>query len=259
MKTKIIAGASGLCLLALLVWAFIPAPVEVETATVTQGRFERAVQEDGKTRVRDRYMVSTPLTGCVTRIQLKPGDSVERDAVVATLWPADPALLDDRARAEQAARVGAMQASVARACANVERAVAALEQTRAELKRSETLARQGYVSPNQNETGRLNVRLREKEWESARQEEDAARHELEQSRIALKQFSQTGQDGTQRAYAVKTPVSGKVLKIVQAKRRHRHDGHAADGIRRSDPARSGGRYLYRRCSTDQPGYQGTTD
>lgn len=215
MKRKALFGVLGLLLLALLGWAFMPTPAEVEVAVVTQGRFERAVQEDGKTRLRDRYVVSTPLTGRVARIALKQGDTVERDAVVATLWPVAPALLDERARAEQAARTGAMEASVARAQANVGRAVAALEQVRAELKRSETLAQQGFVSPNQNETGRINVRLREKELESARQEENAARHELEQSRIALKQFSQATPSGPQRTVEVRSPVSGKVLKMLQ--------------------------------------------
>lgn len=215
MKRKVLFGVLGLVLLALLGWAFMPAPAEVEVAAVTQGRFERAVQEDGKTRLRERYVVSTPLTGRVARIALKQGDTVERDGVVATLWPVAPALLDERARAEQAARSGAMEASVARAQANVGRAAAALEQVRAELKRSETLAQQGFVSPNQNETGRINVRLREKELESARQEENAARHELEQSRIALKQFSQATPGGTQRTVEVRSPVSGKVLKMLQ--------------------------------------------
>lgn len=215
MKRKVLFGVVGLLLLALLGWAFMPAPAEVEVATVTQGRFERAVQEDGKTRLRERYVVSTPLTGRVARIALKQGDTVERDGVVATLWPVAPALLDERARAEQAARSGAMEASVARAQANVGRAAAALEQVRAELKRSETLAQKGFVSPNQNETGRINVRLREKELESARQEENAARHELEQSRIALKQFSQATPGGAQRTVEVRSPVSGKVLKMVQ--------------------------------------------
>ncbi len=215
MKRAVIFSTTGLLLVALLVWAFMPTPTEVEIATVTQGRFERSVREDGKTRVRDRYVVATPLTGRVARINLKQGDTVARDATVATLWPIAPALLDERARAEQTARIGAMQASVARTRANVERAGAALDQARAELKRSETLALQGFVSPNQNETGRLSVRLREKELESARQEEDAARHELDQSRIALKQFSQSTQDGQQRVYAIKAPVSGKVLKVLQ--------------------------------------------
>lgn len=215
MKRKVWIGMVSLLVLALLGWAFMPTPAEVETAAVTQGRFERSVQEDGKTRLRDRYVVSAPLAGRVARILLKQGDTVARDAAVATFWPVAPALLDERTRAEQSARIGAMLASVARAQANVGRAGAALDQAQAELKRSEALAQQGFVSPNQNETGRLAVRLREKELESARQEEAAARHELEQSRVALRQFSQVTPDGRQRAYEVKAPVSGKVLKVLQ--------------------------------------------
>ena len=174
MKRKAVIAAIILLLLALLAWAFMPTPTEVEIATVRQGRFERSVQEDGKTRLRERYVVAAPLTGHVSRINLKQGDTVTRDATVATLWPVAPALLDERARAEQLARIGAMQASTARAHANVEHASAALDNARAELKRSEMLAQQGFVSPNQNETGRMNVRLREKELESARHEEDTA-------------------------------------------------------------------------------------
>lgn len=215
MKKKWLLGIMSLVLLALLAWAFMPAPAEVEIAAVTQGRFERSVQEDGKTRLRERYVISTPLAGRITRITLKQGDTVQREATVATLWPATPALLDERARAEQVARAGAMQARLARAQANAQRAAAALEQARAELRRSETLAQQGFVAPNQNETGRLNVRLREKEQESAAQDEAAARHELEQSRVTLRQFSQAAHDGPQRAYVVRAPVSGKVLKVLQ--------------------------------------------
>jgi HlyD family secretion protein len=115
MTRKAIFGIAALLVLALLVWAFMPKPAEVEIATVTQGRFERTVQEDGKTRVRDRYVVSTPLTGRVARIHLKQGDTVKVDTVLTTLWPVAPALLDERSRAEQVARIGAMQASVAKA------------------------------------------------------------------------------------------------------------------------------------------------
>ncbi len=112
-----------------------------------------------------------------------------------------------------------MPAARARTQANVERVAAPVEQARAELKRSETLAQQGFVSPNQNETGRLNVRQREKEMESARYEETTARFELAQSRVALSQFmpsTPSARDRQQRAFEIKAPVAGKVLKVLQA-------------------------------------------
>lgn len=215
MKKKLLFGVIGLLLLALLVWAFMPNPIEVEIASVTQGRFERAVQEDGKTRLRERYLVSTPLAARLTRIDLKVGDSVTRDAALATLWPLAPALLDERSRAEQTAHSGVMQAALARTQANAQRAGAALDQARSELKRSETLATNGFVSATQNETDRLTVRLREQELAGVRQEVAAARYELEQSRIALRQFSLSAPAGQQRPFAIKSPVAGKVLKIMQ--------------------------------------------
>ena len=72
-KNRLWMAAGSVVVLALLVWAFSPSALEVETAVVSQGRFERSVQEDGKTRLRDRFVISTPLSGRVARIALKRG------------------------------------------------------------------------------------------------------------------------------------------------------------------------------------------
>lgn len=207
-----VAGAVLLVVL-LLVWAFWPQATEVELGAVSRGSFERAVQEDGKTRLRERYVVSTPLTGRVQRVTLKQGDAVARDAMLATLWPIVPGLLDERTRREQDERIGALEATERRAGTNVERARAALDQAVADLKRSETLAQQGFVSPTQNETGRLTVRLRQKELDAALLDEHAAQHELQQARIAIRTFGQGGSG--LRSWAIKSPIAGKVLKVNQ--------------------------------------------
>jgi HlyD family secretion protein len=104
---------------------------------------------------------------------------------------------------------------VARTQANVGRAKAAMDQAQVELQRSEALARQGFVSPTQNETSRLTLRLRIQELESARQEENAARHELEQTQAARQLFAPAALGGVQPSFAVKAPVRGKVLKVLQ--------------------------------------------
>ena len=215
MKNKLKWLAAALLLLALIAWAFMPNPTEVELASVRQGRFERAVQEDGKTRVRERYVVSAPLTGRVQRISLRQGDYVDQGAVVVLVWPLAPTLLDARTRAEQSAHRASLQAALSRAHATTARAQAAWDQARNELQRSEALAQQGFVSPTQNETNRLALRLREQEQISARHDEDAARYNLAQAVAALQSFDRTPQDATPPAYAVRAPVAGRVLRVLQ--------------------------------------------
>ena len=175
MKFKLIVGAFVLALLAGLVWAFWPSPLQVEVALVTQGRFERAVQEDGKTRVRERYVVSTPVTGRLSRILLVQGDSVVRSGAVAVVSPLAPALLDARTQAEQAARVGAALAALGQAQANVVAAAAALAQSRQDVLRNNALVQKGFVSAAQSEATRLAEQLRQTELQAARQAETQGR------------------------------------------------------------------------------------
>jgi HlyD family secretion protein len=213
MKQKLIWVAVGLTVVALLVWALTPNPREVEIALVTQGRFERAVQEDGKTRLRDRYQVSAPLSGHLARITLKQGDEVAQDAPVARLWPSTPPLLDARSRAEQVAASAALQAALIRSQVMVDRASAALAQAQTDLQRSNALEKQGFVAPARQESDRLNVRLREQELESARQDAVAARFALARSQTTLGTVSATGEVGS--PFVVRSPVAGKVLNILQ--------------------------------------------
>lgn len=106
--------------IAALVWAFTPRPLSVEVAQVARGRFEQTIDEDGKTRVRERYVVSAPLAGRVERIALKAGDAVAAGAVIATMHPTAPPLLDARIERELEERIGSAQAAFARAGTAVE-------------------------------------------------------------------------------------------------------------------------------------------
>jgi HlyD family secretion protein len=79
-KTWVVATLAGVALVAVLAWAFAPRPVEVELAPVEQGAFEITVDEDGKTRLAERYTVSAPLAGRLARIPLREGDAVAAGA-----------------------------------------------------------------------------------------------------------------------------------------------------------------------------------
>lgn len=86
--------------LALGVWAMMPRPVAVETATVSKGKFVATVDEDGKTRIRERYVVAAPLPGRLTRVRLKAGDQVKADDAIVTIMPSPTPFLDPRSRRE---------------------------------------------------------------------------------------------------------------------------------------------------------------
>ena len=114
-KTKWLIAGGTLAGAALLAWAFAPRPVEVEVARASIGAFETTIDEDGKTRLTERYVVSAPLAGRLARVALREGDAVAADAVVATLTPVLSPMLDERSMRELSARVEAAQANLERA------------------------------------------------------------------------------------------------------------------------------------------------
>jgi HlyD family secretion protein len=206
------AGTAGA--VALLAWAFAPRPVEVEVATVTQGRFETTIEEDAKTRLRDRYVVSAPLAGRLSRITLREGDAVEAGAVVATLTPVLSPMLDERTLREQQVRVEIAEAQVKRAAARVEGARVALRQAGNEVQRSEQLARQGFVSPTKLETDRLAALAIQKELDAAVEERHVAEHEVVQARAALMAVRNPDRPSS-RSFTLHAPTAGRVLRVAQ--------------------------------------------
>ncbi len=207
----IIGGIALAATTALLVWAFAPRPLPVELATASVGRFEITIDEDGKTRVHDRYLVSAPLAGRLSRIALREGDAVSPDTVLATLAPTLAPMLDARTSAELAVRVETADAMVARAQTRIERAKVALEQTRNVLKRDEKLATDRFISANQLDIDRLAARAAQKELDSAIQDRHVAGHELEQARAALTAV----RSDDHATFTVRAPVDGRVLRVLQ--------------------------------------------
>jgi HlyD family secretion protein len=214
MKRKLLTLGALLAFAAILGWAFYPKPVAVDVAEIRTGRFERRIEEDGRTRLREHFVLSAPVAGRLARVTLREGDAVQLGQVVATLWPADPALLDERRLAEQREQVAAAEAGVQRAQAGVARAEATQAQAEADLQRSETLAARGFISANQVDNARLAAQVRQRELEAALQERNTARHQLAQLRIALRPSGGTA-PGANRPWPVRSPVAGKVLRLRQ--------------------------------------------
>jgi len=211
-RNKLALGGVLAALALLVAWALRPQAVAIETAEVVRGTFEQTVSYDGKTRVRERYVVSAPLAGRLERIALRAGDTVEKDQVLALLTPTAPAFLDARTSRELQGRIGAVQALHARARAETAKSAAQRDQAQADLERQARLAKEGFVSETAREQAGLALRTAERTLDAARYAEDAARHELAQARAALALY-QSGEAGAK--WEVTSPVKGTVLKVVQ--------------------------------------------
>lgn len=207
----ILALSAGLWLV------FRPAAVPCDFAGVDRGPLVVTVDEDGRTRLRERYVVSAPLLGIVERITLKPGDPViAGTTVLARIAPSDPALLDERTRAQAVARVRASEAAVSRAEPEWARWKAQLEHVRAELERFEIAAISGAASTNELEDERVLLRTTEHAAETARFALEMSRYELEQAKAALLERSSvaTEEGRPQPAFEVLAPITGKVLRVI---------------------------------------------
>lgn len=218
-KTWVFGGAAAAALVLVVAWAFAPRAVEVELSPVTRGHFETTVDEDGKTRLTDRYVVSAPLAGRLTRITLKEGDAVTADMPLAQLSSVLPAMLDERTLRELRARVEGAQDNVARTGSRIARAQVSLDQAKNEVRRSEQLAQQGFIAPIKVETDRLSTLGAQRELEAAAAERRMAAHELEQTQAALGAVrppaTGAGAGAGKSGFVVRAPSAGRVLRVLQ--------------------------------------------
>jgi HlyD family secretion protein len=205
-----------------LVYAFLPAPIPVDLASATRGPLAVTVRNEGKTRIKDRYIVSSPLAGRVLRIQLNPGDDVVVGrTVLAVVEPADPSLLDARALAQTRANVKAAEAARLRAAAELERTVAALERAQSHFRKVKTLRETGSASSDELEDAELLLRQSTQQHEAAKFNVNIADFELEQAKAALLRFEPKPdddhggdvEDGWRME--VRSPITGQILRVFQ--------------------------------------------
>ncbi|MGA8898610.1 efflux RND transporter periplasmic adaptor subunit [Bradyrhizobium sp.] len=212
-----IAIATGILVTAaIMVWAVMPGAVPVEAAIVTKRRFVASIDEDGKTRVRERYVVAAPLAGRLGRIRFKVGDRIKVDDAVATITPSPAPLMDPRTRREVEERLGTAEANVERAKAVVERARAQSNQANMDLNRTRTLAERGAATSQALEHAELAVRLADRDLRAAEFLDHAAEHELSQMRALLARYSgDSDANEPPESWMVAAPVSGVVLRVAQ--------------------------------------------
>ncbi|WP_421785223.1 efflux RND transporter periplasmic adaptor subunit [Hyphobacterium sp.] len=214
----LVIGFILVAIAALLAFAFWPRPIPVDIGTVVRTAMEDSIVEEGRTRVHDAYVVSTPVSGRLRRVEVEPGDAVIRgEDVVAYMAPSNPAVLDVRTREQARAGVSAAEAALRLAQAERNRAVADLELADSELVRQQTLRDSGVASE-----AALDRALRQRRSASAALDTaDAAVSvrlaELENARTMLQDFDRSEGTVSQTAddIPIYAPATGHTLRVIQ--------------------------------------------
>lgn len=206
-------GIGALALAAALAWGFMPRPVPVDIAAAQRAPLRVTVEEEGRTRVIDRYVVSAPVAGYARRIELDVGDAVTQGQTLVNLEPLRSVVLDPRSRATAEARVAAAEANLQVAEQNARVAATDADIAKKEFARRKTLAADGRISREERDRAEAAMRRSEATHRSAVFAVDVARHELEAAQTALEYSAARANGKTPEQVAVHAPIGGRVLSI----------------------------------------------
>jgi len=202
---RLLPYLGAVLLIAFIVAGLWPKPVPVETAPATVGQLRATVNEEGKTRIRQRYTVCAPVAGQLRRIPFKAGAEVKADeTLIAIIDPLSPALLDARTRSTAEAKRDT-------AAANLEKYRATHEFAASELQRFDKLFAEKTVPIQELEATRMREASTAKEFAAA----ESALRQAEAELASTWPAGSTSAGPSDPPREVKTPASGRVLKVFE--------------------------------------------
>lgn len=205
-------------LVVVLTFAFWPRPLMVDTGEVKRGPMVVTISEEAKTRVRDTYVVSTPVAGRLLRVDVEPGDPVVAGkSVVAQMLPVNPEVLDVRSRAQASAKVSSAEATLQLARAEHNRATANKELADADLTRARSLRKNNTVSQAALDQAVREARTAAAALHIAEAAIAVNEAELVNARALLISFDDCQVPGTDSAVpiAIHAPATGRVLRVMR--------------------------------------------
>jgi HlyD family secretion protein len=214
--------AAALAIAGGLAWAMWPKPVAVDLAEVGRGPLLVTVDEEGKTRIKDVYTVSAPISGKLLRQSLEAGDRVKKDVTaVAVIEPNAPPFLDVRTQRELEAQIEAAKAAVALAEAEMRAAQSELQFAESELTRARALIRSNAISERALERAQIDVDTRTAALSRAKAGLEVRKRELDsaQARTTAPEEAWKGEVPVGCCVTARAPVSGRVLRLIQESER----------------------------------------
>ncbi len=195
-----------------IAYGFMPRAVPVDAKEVSRGALVVTVEEEGKTRVRERYTITAPVEGYLRRIELDAGDRVRKGQTVALIEPPRSRVHDPRTRAEAKAALAAAEAAMRGAKEKEEAVRARREYAAKKLERTKRLFEREVVPSDTLDLVRSEAERAEAELRAAEAAAAAARFDVEKARAAL-EFPASGEAA--RLLRLRSPVDGRVLKVIR--------------------------------------------
>jgi HlyD family secretion protein len=214
---RLLGILGALALLGGVIYGFMPRPIDVDFGKVGSGPLLVSVSEDGKTRIKEKYIVSMPFSGRIDRIMLDPGDPVTAgETSLITIQPGDPDPLNNRLEAEAQARLHAAESAVKRAQATLEKSRAEKDWAEANYERIRKLHDQNATTIERRVDSEMMLRSRTKDFEAAQFAAEISAFEVDQARAALMRAKpRDGRSTEDWTFQVISPISGKVLRVFQ--------------------------------------------
>lgn len=212
-KKYLLIGLVVMLIVGLLVFSFWPQPITVSTAKVERGPLQVTVEEEGKTRVRERYQISAPVAGYAPRLEWEVGDSVEADQVLLLLQPTPATVLDPRSRAEARAQVERARAALAAEQSQLRGLQANYELAQREYIRIKTLFEDGKISRSALDQAETEVERTAANLHAAHYRVDVYRQELRAAQAVLEYSAADPKAIATEEVPITSPVTGQVLEI----------------------------------------------
>jgi len=201
----------AIVIIALLGWGLWPEPVMVESASVSRGPLTISVEEEGRTRVIDRYVIAAPVDGVTCRVELNVGDPVTEGEVLLGIAPMESPSLDARSHAEAEARRDAAESALRAAREQALASEEAANLAARELERVEPLLGKGLISREVYDRARTNANAAAADLRSAKFRVDVAEYEAAAARSVLEY---EGHESEMQPVPVKSPINGRILKVA---------------------------------------------
>lgn len=212
-KHPVITSISGL-IIVLLIWGFWPQPVFVEAIAAKRAPLTITIEEEGRTRVVDRYIISAPVDGVACRQQLDVGDEVKQGQVLLGITPLESQVLDPRSRAQTKAQVAAAESALHAAEQQAEAAEASAKLAVIEHERLKPLVEKGVISTDAYDKAATQVQTTAAAHRSADFQIEVARYELQAAKTVLEYTAASRGEPAERLPVV-SPIDGRVLKVTR--------------------------------------------